>query len=115
MRLRHTSLQVECNGTQAGSLLPRLAAGQFCSKFKEAADEHRVRIGNYHDAFEALCKTQPRTVLETFFGDSEQERRASQGRIEELSNLRRNPLDVIPDDEIETATPAAASVSTRTK
>ena len=114
MRLRHTSLQVECSGTQAGSLLPRLAAGQFCSK-RKLPTSIAFGSGIIHDAFEALCKTQPRTVLETFFGDSEQERRASQGRIEELSNLRRNPLDVIPDDEIETATPAAASVSTRTK
>jgi hypothetical protein len=75
-------------------------AAKLCSDLRRATEGRHVRIEQYDDAFEALCKAQPRTVLEMFFGGSEQERRATLRMMDELCHHHRNPLDAIPDDEI---------------
>jgi hypothetical protein len=75
-------------------------AAKLCDDLKLAVANRVAQIGDYHNLFSALCKVQPRTVLDSFFGGDELERRAAERMMKSSSRHRGNPLDAMPEDEL---------------
>jgi hypothetical protein len=75
-------------------------AAKLCDGLKLAVANRVAQIGDYHNLFSALCKVQPRTVLDSFFGGNVLERRAAERMMKSSSQHRGNPLDAIPEDEL---------------
>jgi hypothetical protein len=75
-------------------------AAKLCDDLKLAVANRVAQIGDYHNLFSALCKVQPRTVLDSFFGGDELERRAAERMMKSSSQHRGNPLDAMPEDEL---------------
>jgi len=74
------------------------AAATLCQSLKVAAEADETQIWHHHDLLEALCRVQPRVVLETLFGGNEKERRASALMMRWFGEHRGNPLDAMPEE-----------------
>jgi hypothetical protein len=83
-----------------GGTVGEAVATRLCKSFELAVANRKAKVEKYHDFFEALCKVQPRTVLDCFFTGNEQELRAAVWMIKSFTLHRRNPLDAMPEHEV---------------
>lgn len=93
----HMGLLISCclSGSSSASV-----ARIICERFKAIIMESHLGARHYTGLLEALCKTQPTVVLDSFLTGNPKEERAFSRALQWFSGHRKNPLDVIADQAI---------------
>ena len=77
-------------------------ARKLCERFKAGVASYSVYAFRFDHLVASLFKTQPRVVLDVFFGGktANDEHVVDVDAFDDLSDHRRNPLDAVPEEEI---------------
>jgi len=72
----------------------------LCQSLRAAASAGATHVWDYRELLEALCKVQPRIVLDTLFGGSEADRQQSIKMMRWFESFAGYPLDVLPVGDV---------------
>lgn len=73
----------------------------ICHRLKDAVSRHETYLRNHEGLLVGMFSMHPASALDGLFGSSDEPNLGTYGRLlSELRWLQRNPLDLVPEDEI---------------